>query len=535
MIRAGMARLCTTLRSATRAALAVLVVGGILAGPAAAKPHEQPTPGAAGLGDRLFPTLGNGGYDTEHYALDLTYPTGGPSDSVQGEVTIRAEATQSLSRFNLDFDGDSVGAVTVDGRPATWQLQGEELVITPARTLRNGRDFVVRVDFVSHPKDPPPDDPSTPDLPEDLLPLGWFNTFDGSVVGAQPEFAHEIYPSNDHPSDKASYSFKLDVPNGVTAVANGILVGRSTRGRRTTWRYWQRQPMASELVQLAVGQLDVIGRGRSRGVPLRDVVADTVSGDPDVEAVLELTPRQMDWMVDRVGPYPFDLYGVLVADQIFVYALETQTLSLHPALLFDPEILPPEVADQILLHELAHQWYGDSVAPATWSDLWLNEGHATWYENTYAAEFHGLDFEAFIRDAYANGDQWRADFGPVALPSHSDFDLFSPNVYEGGATVLYALRQVIGDETFRKLERRWAQRFKGESVSTDDFIAFASRVAHRDLGPFLRDWVYGTKTPPMPGHPDWTVNPVESGIAAQSRSSARAPEFPRSSGVLLKR
>jgi hypothetical protein len=128
MIRAGMARLCTTLRSATRAALAVLVVGGILAGPVAAKPHEQPTPGAAGLGDRLFPTLGNGGYDTEHYALDLTYPTGGPSDSVQGEVTIRAEATQSLSRFNLDFDGDSVGAVTVDGRPATWQRQGEELV-----------------------------------------------------------------------------------------------------------------------------------------------------------------------------------------------------------------------------------------------------------------------------------------------------------------------------------------------------------------------------------------------------------------------
>ena len=184
-----------------------------------------------------------------------------------------------------------------------------------------------------------------------------------------------------------------------------------------------------------------------------------------------LTSRQMDWMVDRVGPYPFDLYGVLVADQIFVYALETQTLSLHPALLFDPEIVTPENADQILLHELAHQWYGDSVAPATWSDLWLNEGHATWYENTYAAEFHGLDFEAFIRDAYANGDQWRADFGPVALPSQNDFDLFSPNVYEGGATVLYALRQVIGDRTFRELERRWAQRFKGESVTTDDFIA----------------------------------------------------------------
>ena len=520
-----MGRLCSSLRNAIRVAFAALVVACVLAGPAAAKPHEAPTAGAPGVNDRLFPTLGNGGYDAEHYALDLSYPTGGPSDTVQGKVTMRAEATKSLSRFNLDFDGDSIGGVTVDGRPATWELQGEELVITPARPLRGGHDFTVGVDFVSHPKDPPPDDPSTPDFPEDLLPFGWFNTFDGSVVGAQPEFAHEVFPSNDHPSDKASYSFKLEVPNGVTAVANGVLSGRSTRGGRTTWRYSQRQPMASELVQLAVGQLDVIGRGRSRGVPLRDVVADTVSGNPDVEALLDLTPRQMDWMVDRAGPYPFDLYGVLVADQIFVYALETQTLSLHPALLFDPEILPPEVADQVLLHELAHQWYGDSVAPATWSDLWLNEGHATWYENTYAAEFHGLDFEAFIRDAYANGDQWRADFGPVALPSQNDFDLFSPNVYEGGATVLYALRQVIGDRTFRELERKWAQRFEGESVTTDDFIEFASKVAHRNLGPFLRDWLYGTETPSMPGHPDWTVNPVEAQAASAARTGAQAFEL----------
>jgi aminopeptidase N len=472
----------------------------------AASATAAPSPGAAGVGDRLFPELGNGGYDVRNYALDLTYPTREPQQTVLGRVTIRARTTQSLSSFNLDFDGDSVSAVRVNGRSADWTISAEELVIKPKRPLRDGKRFVVRVDFTSHTKDPPADDPST-DLPEDLLPFGWFTTLDGSVVGAQPEYAHEIFPSNDHPSDKASYSFRLDVPRGVTAVANGTLIGRHSGHGRTVWTYRQRQPMASELIQLAVGSLDVINRGRSRGVKLRDVVASRVSDA--VEPALALTPRQMDWLVDRLGRYPFDLYGVLVADQVFGYALETQTLSLHPALLFDPENFPLEFADQVMLHELSHQWFGDSVAPETWSDLWLNEGHATWYEFTYAEEFYGVDFEAFLRNAYEMGDIWRAEFGPVALPSQNDFDLFSPNVYDGGALVLYALRQEIGGPAFRKLERSWVQRFEGKSVGTEDFIALASKVADRDLGPFLRDWLYGTTTPrPMPGHPDWEVTPV---------------------------
>jgi aminopeptidase N len=239
----------------------------------------------------------------------------------------------------------------------------------------------------------------------------------------------------------------------------------------------------------------------------------------------------MVWMTDRAGRYPFDTYGVLVADQLFEYALETQTLSLHPCFLFDPAQFPNvERAETILIHELAHQWYGDSVAPETWSDIWLNEGHATWYEWTYGDEFFGGDFElvARIRAAYEQGDQWRAQYGPVAMPlSNEQFELFSPNVYDGGAVVLYALRQVIGDRAFARLQREWAQRYEGESVGTHDFIALASRVAGRNLRPFLRDWLYGTETPPMPGHPDWEPLPVEEPAPAPlsaSRSAGLAVE-----------
>ncbi len=232
-------------------------------------------------------------------------------------------------------------------------------------------------------------------------------------------------------------------------------------------------------------------------------------------------------MTDQVGRYPFDEYGILAADQVFSYALETQTLSLHPAFLFDPGIFTPDGYEPIMVHELAHQWFGDSVAVRYWSDIWLSEGHATWYEWNYADEFYGVDFTERMRAAYAQGDTLRAQYGPVALPTSNElFDLFSPNVYDGGALVLYALRQVIGDETFQRLERRWAQDFAGESADTEDFIAFASKVSHRDLRGFLRRWLYGTTTPPMPGHPDWTVDPVAA-PAAQAKSSSGALEAER--------
>jgi aminopeptidase N len=173
-----------------------------------------------------------------------------------------------------------------------------------------------------------------------------------------------------------------------------------------------------------------------------------------------------------------------------------------------------------LIHEMSHMWYGDSVAPKTWSDLWLNEGHASWYEFTWGEENGVLEedtegypddtgyatLDELMKAVYAHGDEWRAESGPVAAPSSAD-ELFAYQRYHGGALVLYALRQKVGNAAFARIERAYPERFRDRSISTDDFIALAAQVSGRpDVGPFLREWVYGTKTPPMPGHPDWTVN-----------------------------
>jgi aminopeptidase N len=493
------------------AALVVVlaIVCAVAWAPATVAGRRAPaTPGAAGIGDPLFPRLGNGGYDVLHYDLRLRYETSAPAQAVDGMVRVVARATQALSRFDLDFAGSAVGDVAVNGRAATWRRDGEELVVTPPRPLRRGQVFSTRVrHFAAAP---------TPARPGQLT-VAFFSTADGSATAPQPDLAHRVFPSNDHPRDKARFTFTLDVPAGTTAVANGVFAGRDARDGRWVWHYRQRQPMATELTQIVVGRFTITQRSGQDGVAVRDVTPTRLTAG--LAPKLAVVSEQLAWLRQRVGGYPFDVYGTLVVDAPLGFALETQTLSLFDAGSFDA---PRSGWAPVMVHELAHQWFGDSVSPWSWSDVWLNEGHATWYELLYAEEQRLLReatgfarVEALMRNLYGAGDTFRTLFGPVARPQGVSIPaLFNPNVYFGGALALYALRQEIGAEAFAILERRWVQRFRGRSASTLDFIALASEVAGRDLAPFLRAWLYGAKTPPMPGHPDWAVTPASPAAAA---------------------
>lgn len=488
---------------------------------------ERPTPGAAGIGDPLFPTSGNGGYDVAHYILDLRYATATPSDPLAGTVRIIARATHALSRFNLDFAGDRVGAVRVNGRTAAFVRDGAELVITPGRAIDRGDLFVITVsDFAATPQEP------TPDF---LLGAPFFYTPDGSGWAAQPDNAHVIFPSNDHPSDKASFSFRIDTPAGTNAIANGIELGVSHRRGRTVHLFEQRQPMATELAQVAVGDFAVISRGRRSGTVVRDVVPTRLVAE--LEPTLSPVTNHLAFMENLVGSYPFNSYGTFVVDAQLGFALETQTLSLFQIGFFN---LPPERYEQVMVHELAHQWFGNSVAPSRWSDVWLNEGHASWYERIYPNGPDSPEFLDFQQQVYAFGDLLRTFFGPVASPLSGEPDmLFNSNVYIGGSTVLFALRQQVGDAAFRAIERTWVSRYRGKSASTADFIALASQVSGQDLTAFLTDWLYGSVTPPMPGHPDWEVLselPPPPGLAsAASSREALVQRIQALTGISLSR
>ncbi|MFI0962417.1 M1 family metallopeptidase [Streptomyces sp. NPDC021080] len=445
-----------------------------------------------GVGDRLFPTLGNPGYDVESYDLHFTYP-GSNDKPLTAVTTIDAVTTEALDRINLDFAHGSVRSVEVDGAPARFTEAGEDLVVTPAEPLFAGSPLRITVRHTSDPVSAKGQDG------------GWVRTKDGLAMAGQADAAHLVYPCNDHPSDKALFTIRVTAPDRYTVVANGLPEGTRRARGNTTWTYRTEHPMATELTQVSIGRSAVLHRQGPHGLPVRDVIpsADRAALEP----WLRKTPGQIAWMESKVGRYPFETYGLLMAQAQTGFELETQTLSLFEKELFTQSAYPKWYVDSIMVHELSHQWFGDSVTPRTWSDVWLNEGHATWYEALYAEEKAHKPMEKRMKAAYRLSDSWRAAGGPPARPKGpkpgQKISIFRPNVYDGAALALYALRQEIGRRDFERLERTWVSVNRDDVASTADFVDLASAVAARDLRGFFHAWLYGEKTPPMPGHPDW--------------------------------
>nr|WP_249416428.1 M1 family metallopeptidase [Streptomyces sp. TS71-3] len=489
----------TTSRSRSVPALAAAVAAvAALTAPvsyAASSTAPAPSPGAPGLGDPIFPLDGNGGYTVRHYTLDFDWQA--PRTPFEATTTIRATATQALSRFDLDFAGNTLHTVRVNGEPAAFQRDGDELVVTPAAPIADGSTFTVTVSYTADPA-------QTRHRDDAISDYGWIPTPDGTILYPQPNGAKMIFPADDHPSLRAPFTFHITTPPDLKAVANGRLAGRTTGADgRVRWTYESEQPVTPQYVQLGIGRFTFVDRKGPGGLPVRDVVPDALAAP--AEQHLKLTPGHIAWLEQRLGRYPFNSYGILVGDTDLGVALETQGLSLIPK----ADLLGTRVdAETNMVHELTHQWLGDSVALKTWSDLWLSEGHARFYERLYSEAHGGDSFEAAMKEAYRQHDQWRHDVGAPAEPTEPN--LFKKMRYDGSALVLYALREKVGDATFQRIERTWFARYRGRAASTQDYIDLASQVAGRDLGGFLRPWLYGATTPPMPGHPDWVVDPVVS-------------------------
>ncbi|MCX3060525.1 M1 family metallopeptidase [Streptomyces beihaiensis] len=491
-------------------AAALLAAGACLTLIAAAAPRPA---GPLGIGDRLYPYLGNPGYDVQSYDIALTY-SGDNRKPLDAVTKIDARTNERLDRINLDFSHGTVRSVEVNGARASFATSAEDLVITPDRPV--GPDQPLHI-TVRHTSDP---------MPSKKEEVGWVRTKDGLAMANQADAAHRVFPCNDHPSDKALFTFHITAPKGLTVVANGLPLTRTRAGATTRWSYRTVHPMATELAQVSIGRSAVVHQRGPHGLPVRDVVPAK-----DREALqpwLDKTPGQIAWMERKVGRYPFENYGLLVAGATTGFELETQTLSLFERELFLRSGYPKWYVESIMVHELTHQWFGDSVSPRTWSDVWLNEGHATWYEELYAQEKGHQPMEKRMKAAYQRSDAWRAAGGPPAAPKApapgEKISIFRPVVYDGAALALYALRQEIGEPKFEELERTWLHRYQDSTATTADFVALASEVSGRDLSGFLHAWLYDPKTPPMPGHPDWKVQPVQKARAARKQPVAAARE-----------
>ena len=444
----------------------------------------KPKPGAPGLGDSLYPGFGNGGYDVQHYGLDLTVDDVS-TGALTGVTSIGANATQDLGSFNLDFVGFTVEDIVVNEQPAAFSRNGQELTITPVMPLQAGETFTVEVTYSGAPEQ----------LESVALPVltGWVTFDGGSYVVSEPDGAANYFPVNDHPLDKATYSFRVTVPKPFEVAANGVLAETIDHGDTTTFVWEARDPMASYLATVNIGEFDVEIEDGPNGIPIRNYYAAGLE-----EAIRKPFAHQAEMLAlysEIFGPYPFEVYGSVVMDAEIGGALETQTLSNFGLDAINLEDLPR--TEQTVAHEAAHQWIGNSVSLADWSDIWLNESFGTYAEGLWVEHTTGrAALDRWIRDRYQYVVDSREELSPPGKPPADK--LFNGGVYDWGALALHALRLEVGDEAFFEILRTYYDRFKGSNVRTSDFITMAEEVSGQDLAAFFDSWLYNEEIAPIP-------------------------------------
>jgi len=444
------------------------------ASPQAAKPDFQR--GEDGVGDPYFPTYGNGGYDVRHYGLVVRYDPG--TDKLTGTATITATAKEDLSSFNLDFVGLSVDKVSVNGADAKNERDDAELVITPSGGIVKDAEFTVEIGYSGT-----PGSIQSPDFGEG----GFLHTDDGAIALGQPESASTWFPVNDHPIDKATYDVEATVPEGLTALSNGVPGGDSESGGWSTWKWSEKVPMASYLAFLVIGRFRV-ETGEHKGKPLFTAIQSTLPPGSPADRAMAQTTEIADFLETQFGPYPFEAYGgVVVDDDRIRYALETQSRPVYGNVFFKQGPFTEVVA-----HELAHQWFGDSVSVAQWRDIWLNEGFASYAEWLWTEEEGGLSVRENFQREYDDTD-WE---NPTADPGRAG--LFGRAVYKRGALAVHALRLEVGDSDFFRILKTWTAEKRNGNGSTADFITVAERVSGDSLDRFFDDWLIGDSAPAIP-------------------------------------
>jgi aminopeptidase N len=477
------AAVATTLASSSSAVTAVATVAATVAPAADPAPTTSTTVlvggnPAATLGDIYYPELGNAGIDVTHVDLALAWQ---PTDGVlTGTATLDITAVEPLASFHLDFTGFSIDTLHVNGQTARFSRALDDLEIVPESVIAPGA-FQVTVRYSGK-----------PEQGKDTVgrPLGWLRTNGGAYTLAEPDGAHYWFPSNDHPSDKATYDFHIDVPTPLTAVANGKLTGTTAGAGRRTFSYQANEPMATYLALVAIGQFRIVEKTSASGLPLRSVEPTIWSNEGEY---LPVTETMIDFFSQRFGPYPFESYGLLFTDSVRNLAMETQTISMFSA----ADMHGVRGDDQAFLaHELAHQWFGDAVSPIRWNDVWLNESFATYADWLWTFRDNPAGLEQLAEENRRSATEDRRVRGSTGNPKPEY--LFGRQVYSGGAIVLHALRREVGDDRFFDILQTWFTRYRYKSAGTVDFVAVATEIAQRDMAPFLTQWLDADQLPPFP-------------------------------------
>ncbi len=424
--------------------------------------------------DSLYPEVGDPGVDALHYHLALAWAP--DTDTLQAAETLTFRATETDDDFQLDFSEVlEIDGITVDGAEVEFRQLGKDLVVAAPVVADQRYEMAIEYSGTPEPVD-------VPVQRSDFSQTGFTIDDEHQVWTMQePWGAYSWFAVNDHPSDKALYDFTLSVPAPWMGVANGDLTSTAEADGITTTTWHLAEPAASYLTTVAFGdyqQTDLTGPGE---VPIR---LFTPRSSPETLAGPRTAPKSMEWLEQYLGPYPFDTFGILVVDS--ASGMETQTMV---TLGNTDYTLSPEV----VVHELAHQWYGDTVTPDDWRDVWMNEGMAMYLQGMWQAEQAGISVDEQM-DRWAEFEDSEREFaGP---PADYDLDKWgSGNIYYSPALMWHELRQQIGDEAFFEVIRAWPEAQENRSSNRETLYRFFERRTGEELSAFFDAWLLGEQTP----------------------------------------
>ncbi len=437
----------------------------------AARSEPNPSP--------MYPQYGNTDIDVLHYQLDLDYE---PDETkLSGTVTLTIRPVNDAANLTLDFsDVMNIDAVTVDDENADFTHTDYKLVVNTAMSADD--ETQVAVTYSGTPAKMP-----APAQRSDMASgIGATVGPDGALWTFQQPFgALTWYPSNDTPWDEAFYDFEISVPDGYAGVASGTLISDDNN----TYVWSSSDPVATYLATIAVDRYTMAEDTGPNGVP----ITTWTKTRSDMESVFAQTSSVLEWLEAKYGPYPFETAGVVeVGGQS---AMETQqmiTFSGTP--IVDEEHATAETG--VLVHEMVHQWFGDSVTPQGWDALWLSEGVATYTEQMWLLDQGGPNMtESQLVSSWEQEDALlRNEFGPPGDPAPEAFA--SSNSYVCPALMLYNLRDEIGgkDAVYEFLAA-WVKEHRNQTVTREDFIEFANDYTGKDLTSFFNEWLDSPTTP----------------------------------------
>jgi aminopeptidase N len=466
----------------------------------AAAGQARPTavgPGAPGAGDEYFPGYGNGGYDVSHYDLRLKYTPA--TDTLQGAATLTARPTEDLTAFNLDF-ALNASSIRVNGLKAGYVRRGTELTVTPARPLTKGQLTTVVVEYAG--------------VPSQVIVDGftaWSRTSDGALAIGEPEIAAWWFPSNDHPSDKATFDISVAVPDGTEVISIGTLTGKTSQLGWTRWNWRSAKPTATYLASLVIGQYEINTDTAANGQPIITAYSEKLGANGDAaKASVERTGEIIEFLSSKLGPYPFEAQGGVVPAEGLGYALENQT---RPS--YSPAFFRRGQNTYVVVHENGHQWFGDSVSVAKWRNIWLNEGFASYTEWLWSEEKGEGTAQELFDHTYASIPA--SDPFWQVLPGDPGADkVFNGAVYDRGALTVHALRNAVGDDAFFQILRTWVSGKQYSNGTIEQFIALAKQISGKPLDELFTKWLF-TKGKPA-------VSAATGVQASAARAQVAAPK-----------